>query len=128
MKQIIIALAMMAPFMAQADEAMPTKVGQCAVTQIAKIGTRLVDGRTNQPVEGSGSAILFTNGGAQVSYDTIEAISIDSRAGDRVLICLVFIPQDCPPGDDRGKIYTTTNLKTLGSWTLGETQHGCGGA
>ena len=25
------------------------------------------------------------------------------------MMCLVSIPEDCPPGDDRGRIYTTTN-------------------
>ena len=31
-------------------------------------------------------------------------------------------------GDNRGKIYTTTNLRTLDSWTLTDSEHSCGGA
>ncbi len=62
-----------------------------------------------------------------MSYDKVQEI-IRSRVGDPVLMCLVEIPQDCPPGDDRGKIYTTTNLRTQESWTLPDSQHSCGGA
>ena len=62
-----------------------------------------------------------------VSYDKIESI-MDSRKGDHVLICLVFIPRNCPPGDNRGKMYTTKNLRTLDAWTLPDSEHQCGGA
>ncbi|HJW39842.1 MAG TPA: hypothetical protein VJ476_01290, partial [Rhizomicrobium sp.] len=51
-----------------------------------------------------------------------------SHVGDPVLMCLVFIPSDCPKGDDRGKVYTTTDLRTLQSWTLPDAEHSCGGA
>ena len=53
---------------------------------------------------------------------------IRSKVGDRVRICLDSLPKDCPPGDDRGKIYTTTNERTNESWTMQDSQHGCGGA
>lgn len=127
MKKLIIALALMSPFMAEAQVSWPTQFGQCAITQVAQIATRLVDNR-GALIPESGSAIFYVNNHAQVSYDVHDAISTDTRVGDYVLVCLVFIPKNCPPGDDRGKVYTTTNLRTLGSWTLGETQHGCGGA
>src|SRR4051794_40191706 len=52
----------------------------------------------------------------------------DGNVADHVLICLVFIPKNCPKGDDRGKMYTVTNLRTLKSWTLPNAQHSCGGA
>lgn len=127
MKKLIIALTLIAPFMASADP-MPMQFGTCTETSIVAIGTRLIDGSTGAPIEDSGSAVSFRNGGGQVSYDTHESISKNSKIGDPVLVCLVFIPQDCPPGDERGKVYTTTNLRTYESWTLGQTQHGCGGA
>lgn len=38
------------------------------------------------------------------------------------------LPQHCPPGDNRGKIYTTTNMRTVKSWTLPDSEHRCGGA
>jgi hypothetical protein len=100
---------------------LPTSVGQCSQTTIAEIGSRL------QGAPNSGSAISFANGGDQVSYDIVPA-STRSRRGDSVMMCLVTIPQGCPPGDDRGRVYTTTNLRTHESWTLPDAQHSCGGA
>jgi hypothetical protein len=71
--------------------------------------------------------VSFANGGAQVSYDEESGIT-HSKRGDPVYLCLMKIPTGCPRGDDRGKIYTTTNLRTLGSWTLPDSEHSCGGA
>ncbi len=112
MKKLIMALTLIAPFMAQADS-MPTQFGTCTETSIASIGTRLIDGRTGAKIEGSGSQVSFRNGGGQVSYDTLESISKNSKVGDPVLVCLIFIPQDCPPGDDRGKVYTRLICATM---------------
>jgi hypothetical protein len=106
---------------------MPKYVGQCDGTRVAKIGTRLMDGSTGKPMPGSGSAIDFVNGGYQVSYDQIPAVD-GSRPGDPVKICLVSIPKGCPPGDKRGRMYHTTNLRTRGDWTLPDSEHSCGGA
>jgi len=105
--------------------ALPTEIGQCVNTRIAEITSRFQADITADPDDGS--AVNFENGGHQVSYDKVQAI-IDSKVGDPVLMCLVSIPQDCPPGDDRGRIYTTTNLRTSESWTLPDSQHFCGGA
>lgn len=106
---------------------LPTQVGQCTSTTIKDVTTRLQDGATNKPIPGSGSAVDFANGGYQVSYDTIAAIT-QSRAGDPVTMCLVSIPKGCPPGDRRGLTYKTTNLRTHGFWTLPDSEHMCGGA
>lgn len=105
----------------------PTRVGQCAATTISKIGQRLEDSATGKPIAGSGSAVSFANRGYQVSYDQVQEIR-HSRRGDHMLMCLVKLPEDCPPGDNRGRIYTTTNLRTLESWTLPDSEHSCGGA
>src|SRR5579875_3492243 len=91
------------------------RVGACAFTHVKRVETRLVDG--TKPVPDSGSAVLFQNGLYQVSYDRIPAVE-HSRVGDPVFICLMKLPHNCPPGDDRGKLYTTTNLRTESSWTL----------
>jgi hypothetical protein len=99
---------------------LPTVVGTCAETNIEEIGTRL-------GTPESGSVVSFVNGGVQISYDPVSGI-INSQVGDPVNVCLVFVPQDCPPGDDRGKIYRTTNLRTGESWELPDSQHSCGGA
>jgi hypothetical protein len=106
---------------------LPTRVGACVVTTIESVETRLVDSSTNTPMPGSGSAVRFANGGYQVSYDTIPAIE-QSRKGDRVRMCFISTPLNCPPGDDRGKIYYSTNLRTRKSWKLPNAEHSCGGA
>ena len=99
---------------------LPTEIGACSETTIADIGYRLGD-------PDSGSAISYANGGVQVSYDTIPEIH-RSRVGDAVRLCLVSVPEDCPPDDDRGKVYSATNLRTGESWEAPDSQHSCGGA
>ncbi len=99
----------------------PAKVGDCVMTTVQVVGTRL-DG-----VAGSGSAIEYANGIAQVSYDQVPGID-SSRTGDEVKLCLVSLPQNCPPGDDRGKIYSGTNTRTGQTWSEPDSEHSCGGA
>jgi hypothetical protein len=110
-----------------AEERLPTTPGTCVFTEISTISSRLAKGRTGQPIRGSGSAVTFANKGYQISYAEEPAI-LHSRRGDKVYMCLIQVPRDCPPGDDRGRIYTTTNLRTMASWTLPDTEHRCGGA
>ena len=109
------------PVFAAPAEPLPTRVGQCVATRIKAIANRL----ENTP--GSGSLVVMTNGGAQVSYDQIPAID-RSRPGDPVSMCLAALPQGCPKDDERGRIYRTTNLRTGASWRLPDSEHGCGGA
>ena len=106
---------------AVAQAASPTRIGQCVGTRVKEVGTRL----ENTP--GSGSLVTFTNGGVQVSYEQVREVD-ESRPGDRVSMCLVSIPKDCPPGDDRGRTYKATNKRTGQSWTLPDSEHMCGGA
>jgi hypothetical protein len=122
-----IVLGLSAAVVAASAEAapLPKHVGQCSTTRIKDVETRLEDGNT--PILDSGSAVVFINDGYQVSYDTVSAIT-HSRAGDPVRMCLVTIPHPCPRGDDRGRIYKTTNLRTHRSWTLPDSEHSCGGA
>lgn len=105
---------------------MPRRLGECARTTIRSVGTRLEE-QDGQPVPGSGSDVLLANGVYGVSYEQEPPVD-RSRPGDRVLTCLVGIPRGCPPGDDRGRSYTTTNLRTGESWTLPDASHMCGGA
>jgi hypothetical protein len=107
-------------------EPMPKHVGDCAKTVVRRLETRLMDG-DGKPIADSGSAIVFVNGGYQVSYDKVPAVDA-SRPGDAVRICLASVPKDCPKGDHRGKIYKTVNLRTHGDWTLPDAEHSCGGA
>ena len=106
--------------------ALPRRIGACAVTRIKAVETRLEEA-DRTPVPDSGSAVEFTNGGYQVSYDQVPAID-QSRPGDRVRMCLVLIPHPCPPGDVRGREYKTTNLRTGRTWRLRDSEHSCGGA
>ncbi len=110
-----------------AAESLPTRVGDCVATTITAVETRLQDDATHESVPGSGSAVRFANGGYQVSYDTVPEIE-ESKKGDKARMCLVSTPQDCPQGDERGKIYRTTNLRTKKSWKLPNSEHTCGGA
>jgi hypothetical protein len=111
-------------------QSLPSVVGRCVLTTIAHVGQRLEDGSTGQSIPGSGSDVSFTGfayGGHQVSYEEIPEIT-RSHKGDKVYVCLMLIPTGCPPGDERGRGYTTTNLRTMESWTLPDSEHGCGGA
>lgn len=107
--------------------AVPKRAGECAFTKIRAVGKRLHDVKTKRDLKGSGSAVLLKNGIVQESYHYVLALE-RSRAGDPVLTCLVKIPMDCPAGDNRGKLFTTTNLRTEQSWTMQDSVHVCGGA
>lgn len=108
---------------------LPVAVGECAKTKITAITTRF--GETLKPPVSDdvdpGTAVSFANKGYQVTY-TYEPAIARSAIGDPVLICLVSLPKDCPKGDDRGKVYATTNFRTQGSWLMADSQHLCGGA
>jgi hypothetical protein len=121
---LVGALVVAAPAVAAS---VPRRVGACVTSTVQSIETRLVDASTNKPIPGSGSAVTFANGIYQVSYDTVPAIE-QSLKGDRVRICLAAVPRGCPKGDDRGKIYSTLNLRTGQRWRLPDSEHSCGGA
>jgi len=121
MKRLSIAaigLVLVGPVLA---DKLPAREGQCAVTAIKQVGTRL------EGIPDSGDAVSYVNGGYQVSYETIPGLK-GSRPGDKVKLCLVSIPDECPPGDDRGKVYKATNLRTHKSWEASDSEHECGGA
>ncbi len=109
----------------------PQRVGTCSRTKIKDIGTRFHDRQMVVPpksyTENEGTTVQYDNGGFQVSYEFNPDVAA-SRIGDQVVFCLVSIPKNCPPGDDRGKIYSATNLRNLRSWIMSATQHSCGGA
>ena len=112
---------------AASAQLLPVREGTCVRSKIAAVEQRLRDGPNGPFIPGSGSAVRFANGGYQVAYAEIEAVQ-KSRTGDPVFICLIRIPRGCPAGDARGRIYTTTNLRTLESWTMPDAEHQCGGA
>jgi hypothetical protein len=99
----------------------PQKVGDCVNTVVTEVGSRL------EGVPNSGSAILYANGLTQVSYDAVPGID-HSKPGDNVRLCLTSLPQNCPPGDDRGKVYSAANQRTGEIWSASDSEHMCGGA
>jgi hypothetical protein len=100
------------------------KLGSCYVTHVTAVEGRLVgDAAAGE----SGSQIELRNGVLQVSYATVRAI-IHSRMGDKMTMCVVRLPEDCPSGDFRGVVYRTHNWRTKESWTLPNAEHNCGGA
>lgn len=92
-------------------------VGVCMQTTVVAVGPRASD---------TGSVIEYANGRRQVDYNHIPAIH-RSRSGDPMLLCLTEIPVGCPPGDDRGRTYKGTNLRTRGAWSVIDSEHSCGG-
>ncbi len=105
----------------------PVQVGKCADTFIKTVGTRLVDGSTGAPIEGSGTSVELTNGIYLVSYDEVPTLK-QAIVGEKVNVCLVSIPKNCPPGDNRGRTYRLFNYRTRQTVTLPDSQHMCGGA
>ena len=107
---------------------LPAKVGDCTATSIVSLVDRFGAGLlTDNEHINTGSAVNFSNGGYQVSYDKVGAI-FRSRVGDNVKMCLVYVPKNCPQGDQRGRVYYSINLRTGESWKLPDDQHSCGGA
>jgi hypothetical protein len=93
----------------------------CSTTTVKWIGSRL-DGAPD-----SGSAIQYADGRTQVSYDMIPGIQ-KSKPGDPVQLCVRELPQNCPPGDNRGVVYEAHNQRSNMSWKAPDSEHACGGA
>lgn len=100
------------------------RVGQCENTTVEWVGPRLQVSVGDPP---DGTSITFADAARQVSYYREPAV-LASRAGDPARVCLIEIPKDCPPGDDRGRVYRAKNLRTGRTWQLPDSSHECGGA
>ncbi|MEO5342892.1 MAG: hypothetical protein H7842_06065, partial [Gammaproteobacteria bacterium SHHR-1] len=98
----------------------PNSLGECVYTLVKNKGTRL------QGAPDSGTFIAFMNGLSLVAYEKIAEAEA-SKSGDAVNVCLEFIPENCPPGDERGKIYRVQNLRTMQSFEMPDAPHSCGG-
>lgn len=128
---ILISVGALLPLSSMAAP-LPKQVGSCAETFINEIQYRLKSPDANgvfMGIPSSGSAITFTNGGYQVSYDKVPAIH-RSQPEDKVRVCLIFIPNcsHARRGDIRGRVYETINLRTNERWGLPDSPHMCGGA
>jgi uncharacterized protein YecT (DUF1311 family) len=101
-----------------------TRVGQCENARVQWIGPRLELSQGDPP---DGTSVTLTDGVSLVSYDRVGAI-LSSRVGDPVRVCLISIPSNCPPGDERGRVYHVRNVRTHRQWELPDAEHECGGA
>ena len=120
-QKISVAVLLLAIAPAIARERVPHQEGECVMTHIASIGTRL------EGIADSGDQVTYSNGILQVSYDKIAGLK-GARVHDAIELCLTTIPDDCPPGDTRGKTYRATDLRTHRSWEAADSEHMCGGA
>ena len=98
------------------------RVGQCERTRIKQIMGR-ISPHPNQ----MGTGIAYANGILGETYEFVAAIA-RSRVGDPIKLCLISLPKNCPPGDNRGIFYSARNLRTGAHWTLPNAEHLCGGA
>ncbi|WP_315720507.1 MULTISPECIES: hypothetical protein [unclassified Bradyrhizobium] len=116
------------------------KVGACAETTITRIADRFDEplsptpfksgekrDEDGEPLMDSGTYVQYQNGAEQIDAEWNAGVA-HSKLGDPVRLCTVWKPKKCPPGDDRGRIYKATNLRTNETWQMSESWHSCGGA
>jgi len=96
----------------------------CTDTFISEISPRL----PSEDPKTSGTRIRYANGLGGVSYDYVASISERSKVNDPVKVCLIAKYLNCPKGDERGKTFEGTNLRTGEKWKLGDSSHICSGA
>jgi hypothetical protein len=112
----------------QPSSILPSTVGECADTTITSITDRFgADLTPSKKGSEKGTFIRFSNSGVQVSRVKERSI-VRSQVFDKVNMCLVDIPKNCAAGDNRGRVYKTTNLRTGESWSLPNDVRACGGA
>jgi hypothetical protein len=105
---------------------LPGKVGECMDTTITSITDRYGEDLSARAKKGSdpGTLIRFSNSGVQVSLKRENAI-VHSQIFDKVNMCLVEVPKECP-NELRGRVYRTTNLRTKETWSLANDIRSCG--
>ncbi len=105
---------------------LPSKVGECAETTITSITDRYGDDLAARPKKGAdpGTIVRFSNSGVQVSLKRENSI-VKSQVFDKVNMCLVEVPKECPK-DLRGRVYRTMNLRTKETWSLANDIKSCG--
>lgn len=116
---------------------LPTKIGKCADSFVAEKTTRFEDA---VPGEAGGEVNIGFANGLGVYITEVPYLSNDANPdkhlyhsqdfvkGDKVKICLISVPQECPPGDERGKAYSVTNYKNKKTFSGVDSWHSCGGA
>lgn len=115
----------------------PKKVGECVDSAIEDKTTRFegaIPGDTGGEVSVSfqnGIILYITKMDTLPSSENADKYMYSTKdfaKGDRVKLCLTELPKDCPPGDDRGKIYSVQNYKNKKTFSGVDAWHMCGGA
>lgn len=114
---------------------LPTPIAECIETEIAGKFFRLWDlNDPEMPVEEDaiGKEIVLKLPDGMFLYtehigDRFLA-SDNFAVGNPVQLCLVSLPTDCTPGDDRGKEYSLLDRRTGFGGVYVDAWHVCGGA
>lgn len=116
---------------------LPKKVGDCVDSSIAEKVTRFEGAIAG---EAGGEVAVQLKNGVSLYIQSIANFPSSENAdkymfstndflnGDKVKLCLLELPTDCPKGDDRGKVYSVTNYKNNMSFVGVDAWHLCGGA
>ena len=120
---------------AKAADQPPRTLGACSSSTVQSKRFRMAPspGDPNyKPSENpAGKEVLISlNNGIGVYAGDGDAfiLSPDFAPGHRVKVCLVEVPKNCPPGDNRGKIYTLRDRETGRTVRGIDSWHLCGGA
>lgn len=123
------------PIQIEVSKSLPAQVGACIESKIADKFFRLWafdDPEIPEEEYAIGKEIVLKLQDGMFLYtehigDTFLA-SDNFAAGNPVQLCLVSLPTDCPPGDDRGKEYSLLDRRTGFSGIYIDSWHLCGGA
>lgn len=113
----------------------PKSVGSCTDSFVQSKKFRMVpspgdpDYSRNSNDFGKEVAIRLTNRIGIYSGDGDDFIlSTNFATGHKVKVCLESLPQNCPPGDNRGKRYSFYDYLTGARVVGADSWHMCGGA
>ena len=119
------------------NKTLPQKVGACTDSTIMEKNTRF-EGAVAGEAGGEVNVLVAAELGLYIqsvsglpdsaNADKYMYSTNDFAIGDKIKLCLIALPEDCPKGDDRGKVYTVTNYKNDKSFTGVDAWHLCGGA
>ena len=116
-------------------EAPPQTIGACGTATVLSKRFRMApspgdSGYAPSPSPLGKEVLISLNNGIGLYAGDGDAfiLSRDFAPGHRVTLCLLSLPQHCPPGDNRGKVYAITDRQTRRSLRGIDAWHLCGGA
>ncbi len=123
----------------------PAPAGRCVSVKVEEVSSRF--GAEPGQFGSEDGIVTLSNGVGLYLYRSLKrdrapgwGISETSRPinltesrllfspGDPVTLCLQYLPPSCPPGDERGRIYTMVNPRTGARVDGHYGRNGCGGA